>query len=112
MSCGNPHGVPCTEVLEQVYSYLDGELDSAGYAKIRQHLDECAPCLREFGLEDVVKQLVHRYCGYEAAPAQLRAKVLTRIREIRVSMEVIETRTDPQPQPGLDSRPEFETRAE
>ncbi len=88
MSCGNPHEVPCAEVLERVYSYLDGELDASGHAKIRQHLDECAPCLREYGLEEVVKQLVHKCCGAEAVPGELRAKVLTRIQEIRVSMEV------------------------
>jgi len=27
MSCGNPHEVPCSEVLDRVYTYLDHELD-------------------------------------------------------------------------------------
>lgn len=94
MSCGNPHETPCAEVLERLYAYLDGELDDHGRAQIRQHLDECHPCLREYGLEEVIKQLVHKHCGHEAAPGELRAKVLTRIREIRVSMEVTETRAD------------------
>ena len=54
MSCGKPHETPCTEVLDRVYSYLDGELEATdGKAKIRQHLDECGPCLREYGLEEV-----------------------------------------------------------
>ncbi len=94
MSCGNPHETPCTEVLERVYSYLDGELDDPGHAKIRQHLDECGPCLREYGLEEVIKQLVHKYCGYDAVPAELRAKVMTRIQQIRVTMDVTEVRAD------------------
>lgn len=94
MSCGNPHEVPCTEVLERVYSYLDGELDAPGHAKIRQHLDECGPCLREYGLEEVIKQLVHRYCGYDAVPAELRAKVMARIEQIRVSFDMTETRAE------------------
>ena len=112
MSCGNPHDVPCTDVLLQVYSYLDGELDSSGYAKIRQHLDECAPCLREFGLEEMIKQLVHRCGGSEAVPAQLRSKVLTRIQEIRVSLEVTETTTEVEVRAEIEARAEFETRAE
>jgi len=91
MSCGNPHETPCSEVLERVYAYLDGEIDDPGHAKIRQHLDECGPCLREYGLEEVVKQLVHKYCGYDAVPEALRAKVMSRIEEIRVSMEVTES---------------------
>jgi mycothiol system anti-sigma-R factor len=90
MSCGKPHETPCSEVLEQVYSYLDGEIDDPGYVKIRQHLDECGPCLREYGLEEIIKQLVHKYCGYDAVPVQLRAKVMARIQEIRVTMEADE----------------------
>ena len=27
MSCGNPHETPCSEVLDMVYTYLDGEMD-------------------------------------------------------------------------------------
>jgi len=94
MSCGKPHEVPCTEVLERVYSYLDGELDPPGCAKISQHLDECGPCLREYGLEEVVKHLVHKYCGYDAVPAELRVKVMIRIQQVRAELEVTEARAE------------------
>ena len=89
MSCGNPHEVPCTEVLAMVYSYIDGEVDDGSYAEIRQHLDECGPCLREYGLEEAVKRIVARHCC-EPAPAELRAKILVRIREVRASIEFAE----------------------
>jgi mycothiol system anti-sigma-R factor len=88
MSCGKPHEVPCSEVLALVYSYLDGEVDQDGYGKIRQHLDECGPCLREYGLEEVVKKLVHKCCGHETVPGELRAKVMTRIAVVRAELEV------------------------
>jgi mycothiol system anti-sigma-R factor len=90
MSCGNPHETPCTEVLDRVYGYLDGELDDMDCAKIRQHLDECGPCLREFGLEEAVKRVVQKGCGCDPAPAALRAKVLVRIREVRATIEFAE----------------------
>ena len=90
MSCGNPHEVPCTEVLALVYSYLDGEMEDTGYVDIRQHLDECGPCLREYGLEEAVKRLVHKCCGHEDVPGELRAKVLTRIAEVRAEIETSE----------------------
>ena len=90
MSCGNPHEVPCTEVLDRVYAYLDGELSGPIIHKIRQHLDECGPCLREYGLDEVVKHLVHRCCGHDAVPSELRAKVMTRIQQIRVDLEIRE----------------------
>jgi len=90
MSCGKPHDVPCTEVLATVYSYLDGEMDDSDYRQIRVHLEECGPCLREYGLEELVKKLVHKCCGQEAVPGELRAKVLTRIAAVRSEIESTE----------------------
>jgi mycothiol system anti-sigma-R factor len=70
-----------------VYSYIDGEMDKASYAQVKVHLDECGPCLREYGLEEVVKRLVHRHCGHEQVPADLREKVLLRIQSVRAEIE-------------------------
>ena len=94
MSCGNPHETPCDEVLEQVYVYLDGEIGPDDYAKIREHLDECGPCLRQYGLDQAVKALVARSCGCDLAPEELRAKVLMRIREVRVEISQLEYRPE------------------
>jgi mycothiol system anti-sigma-R factor len=88
MSCGKPHEVPCTEVLARVYTYLDGEMADSGYSEIREHLDECGPCLREYGLEEAVKRLVHKHCGSEKVPSELRTKVLARIQVVRTELEV------------------------
>ena len=95
MSCGRPHEVDCVRILESVFLFLDGEgLDEDFCGKIRQHLDECGPCLREYGLEEVVKQLVHRCCRDDRAPQELRVKVMARIQEIRVELEVTEARAE------------------
>ncbi|HEU5160652.1 MAG TPA: mycothiol system anti-sigma-R factor [Streptosporangiaceae bacterium] len=87
MSCGNPHATPCNEVLARVYNYLDGEIDEGGYARVREHLDECGPCLREYGLEEAVKKLVHKSCGCDPVPEDLRDKVLARIQKVIGSTE-------------------------
>lgn len=89
MSCGEAHETPCSEVLARIYSYLDGELEDRGCSDIREHLDECGPCLREYGLEEVVKKLVHKSCGHDQVPGDLRQKVLLRIQQVRV--EITET---------------------
>jgi mycothiol system anti-sigma-R factor len=86
MSCGDHHDTDCGDVLDRVYSYLDGELDAAGYADIRQHLDECNPCLREYGLDKVVKELVAKHCGCDPVPDDLRAKIRARIDEVRAEL--------------------------
>ena len=86
MSCGNHHDTDCKDVLDRVYEYLDGEMDAHDLAVIRQHLDECGPCLRQYDLDEAVKALVRRSC-HEAAPEQLRLRILTRISEVRLSYD-------------------------
>lgn len=78
------HETPCEDVLDQVYTYLDGELDGDDCERIRHHLDHCGDCLREYGLEEAVKKLVGDRCGCEPAPSGLRDKIMIRIREVRV----------------------------
>lgn len=84
MSCGNHHDTDCREVLDRVYEYLDQEMDQLDCAKIRQHLQECGPCLREYHLDEALKALIRRSCTCERAPEQLRTRILTRITEVRV----------------------------
>lgn len=94
MSCGTPHDVDCSEVIEQVYLYLDGEIDEATRHKVRVHLDECAPCLRQFGIEQEVKALVARCCGGDSAPDTLKARLLERLQQVRVELTSIEYRAE------------------
>jgi mycothiol system anti-sigma-R factor len=91
MSCGEPHGVDCDEVLERVYVFLDQELTQvdedgtvtvASYTRIEEHLRECGPCLREYDLERLIKSVVARACC-EHASDDLRARVLARIQQAR-----------------------------
>jgi len=94
MSCGDPHETDCSEVLSAVYLYLDDEMpDDEHLAQVRQHLDECSPCLREFGIEREVQILVSRCCS-EQAPEWLRAAVITRLQEVRVQLTSIEYRPE------------------
>jgi mycothiol system anti-sigma-R factor len=72
-------------VLDRVYEYLDGELDRERVHVIKEHLEECSPCLAEFGLEDAVKSIVKRCCS-DPAPADLRSKVLRRIEAVRIEI--------------------------
>ncbi len=94
MSCGEPHATPCSEVLDVVYLYLDGEQDDAHRDQIRIHLDECAPCLRQYGLEQAVKALVARCCGSDSAPVDLKERVLMRIKQVRVEIDALEYRAE------------------
>ena len=94
MSSGDLHDTDCSEVLDVVYSYLDGELDHDRKHVIREHLDECAPCLRQFGIEQEVKILVARSCGCETASEDLRQSIRAKITAVRVELTHVEYRAD------------------
>jgi mycothiol system anti-sigma-R factor len=76
-----PGGMDCDEVLADVYLYLDDESDGDVRQRIRSHLDGCAPCLRQFGLEQDVKVLVARSCGGDVAPSSLKARIRIRLQQ-------------------------------
>jgi mycothiol system anti-sigma-R factor len=82
VSCGNPHETDCSEVLDEVYLYLDLECGDDRRELIRTHLDECGPCLREYGIEREVKILVSRCCGGEVASVEFRQRLQARLNEL------------------------------
>jgi len=80
MSCGRPHATPCSEVLERLYAFIDSELDTATAEDVREHLEECGPCLAQASVERLVKALVARSCSCEPAPERVRTEVVQSIR--------------------------------
>ncbi len=79
MSCGKHHEVPCQQVLDDVYLYLDAECDRDVKQRIKHHLGECGPCLREYGIEQEVKALVARCCSREGSPDGLRERLRVKL---------------------------------
>ena len=65
----------CDDVLSHVFEFLDHETDDARRAVIAEHLEECSPCLRQFGIEQEFKALVRRRCGGDAPPPGLRERI-------------------------------------
>ena len=94
MSCGNPHETRLLRGPRRGLRFLDGELDDEGKHKIREHLDECSPCLRQFGIEQEVKLLVARCCGSDRAPESLRVRIVARLTEVQVDLGHVEYRPE------------------
>src|SRR4051812_50226691 len=65
----------CDDVLSHVFEFLDHETDDARRAVIADHLEECSPCLRQFGIEQEFKALVRRRCGGDVPPPGLRDRI-------------------------------------
>jgi mycothiol system anti-sigma-R factor len=86
VSCGNAHEIDCDQILNEVYLYLDLECSDERRTAIQTHLDECGPCLRQYGIEQEVKALVARCCGNDRAPAELRDRLRMKIAALVVDV--------------------------
>jgi mycothiol system anti-sigma-R factor len=89
-----PGNIDCDDVIDELYVYMDEETDDATRARIRQHLEACAPCLRQYGLEQDVRSLIARCCGSDRAPAGLRDRIKVRITELSVETAYLEFRAE------------------
>ena len=83
MTCDGPD---CGDALQNLYLFIDREIDDASCEEVQSHLDSCSDCLTEYDLEQVVRSLVARSCQ-EAAPEPLRQKVLQSIRAVQVEID-------------------------
>jgi mycothiol system anti-sigma-R factor len=78
-----PTASECADFLDRIVYFIDNELDAADCSVVRAHLDTCNPCLERYDLQRTVKSIVARSCA-EAAPDDLRQRVMVQIREVQV----------------------------
>lgn len=81
MSCGKPHETDCSEVLAEVWLFLDNECNLSRRRLLERHLNECSPCLERYGLDEHLKTLLATKCGGEHAPDGLRDRLRATIRK-------------------------------
>ena len=64
----------CKESLEELYSFLDGELTEERRAHIQAHLEGCPPCFEAFDFEAELKIVVSSRCR-EHVPESLKDRI-------------------------------------
>ena len=82
-------GGDCTDALNTLYHFLDGELTPERRRAIQHHLEECSPCLRAFDFEAELKAVIARCCREDHVPDSLKQKVADLLAEAS------------QPRPGI-----------
>ncbi|MGI6872850.1 mycothiol system anti-sigma-R factor [Amycolatopsis sp. 3B14] len=72
-----PHkdDVRCSEALAEIFLLLDRECSPERDAQLRKHIEDCPPCLEEYGIDEQLKQLLHRKCGGDTAPDEFKQKL-------------------------------------
>jgi len=79
------HDDHCREVLERAFEYLDGEMGPLDCDAVKTHLEKCVSCLEQVREDERLKQVIREGCPCESAPEDLRARILVRITEVRVT---------------------------
>ena len=78
---GNPPDQhECQEALQELYTFLDGELTIEKREHIRVHLEDCNPCLEHYDFEAELKLVISAKCK-EQVPDSLKAQILRAISE-------------------------------
>jgi mycothiol system anti-sigma-R factor len=75
----DPAHPECAAVIAEVWTLLDGECTIETRDKLRHHLEECPTCLRHYGVEERVKNLIANKCSGERAPDSLVARLRVEI---------------------------------
>jgi len=88
MSTDDEPAAACGDVLRDVWLFLDDELDPARRAAVERHLVDCPPCLDETDVGHRLKSLLHRKCGGDTAPPELRASLIEALQIVEVRVDI------------------------
>lgn len=64
----------CDDALTRLYEYLDGELTPDRRNGIRNHLDDCAPCMEAHDFEEALRTMLADRCR-DTVPDGLRDRI-------------------------------------
>ncbi|MFQ5965637.1 MAG: mycothiol system anti-sigma-R factor [Candidatus Scalinduaceae bacterium] len=71
----------CKEAINQLYEFLDNELDDYNCSKIKKHLDICQKCCEKFEFEQTLKKIVRDRTRIHRVPQYVRENILKQLSE-------------------------------
>jgi anti-sigma factor (TIGR02949 family) len=76
-----PDRYSCEEAFHRLEGYLDRALSAEEMRMVREHLETCAVCAREFGYEASVLQEIRRKLDHIDLPPDLIERIARKLRE-------------------------------
>jgi mycothiol system anti-sigma-R factor len=61
----------CDEILQELYTFLDGEITPESKESILRHLDDCLNCLHVYDFHAELRMVIAAKCRDEAPPGLL-----------------------------------------
>lgn len=68
--------IDCSQLLERLWAYLDGEADEALCSDLQIHLEHCLPCRGHADFERRLRVIIQYKCRGERAPEPLRVELV------------------------------------
>ncbi len=75
-----PGGIDCSDVVAQLYEYIDEELDDRRAEQIREHLRLCKRCFPRYDFEKAFLRFLSVQ-GRSSVPPELRRRIFQDILE-------------------------------
>lgn len=73
----------CEKVRQEIFLYIDKEMDEEAQAWVSAHLSRCGDCSRHIRYTIKMLMLVRQRCSRRSAPDGLRSRILERLRTPR-----------------------------
>lgn len=74
-------GIDCRTAVQQLWDYLDEELDDARMAAVRRHLHECRSCLPHHDFGRQFLEALRSAREMKLMPPEVRIRVMQRLVE-------------------------------
>lgn len=71
----NAGDIRCEEVIEQLFRYLDREVDDATNERIREHMARCRDCFSRAEFERRLRERLRETVAHEKAPPRLQQRL-------------------------------------
>lgn len=74
------HKAKCEAALEQLFDFLDGELDDSLEAELKVHVERCKPCFDRADFERRFLEVIATARAEERCPKALKDRVIATLR--------------------------------
>lgn len=68
----------CRDALDQLWEYIDRELDDATADQVRVHLERCSHCFPQYDFQRAFRAFMATSCR-ECAPPELRRRIFLQL---------------------------------
>lgn len=79
---GEKNKMTCKETINQLYEYLDNELEEENYSDVKKHLNMCGICSEKFEFEQALKNVIKEKVPLYNVSQQTKESIVKKLSEL------------------------------